>query len=162
MATKIEQVPAADLRELLARRAKSISVAQSINSSTVNAAEPDTLFIAYDTAATGARSGRTEKVIELVNTLVILCKANRRAEAIDTAIAYFDDRLTDNELEDANLALYVLNPQYLASSVVVSILGITRKAAHLPTRRRFFERAYEVITKAKGRKYAKELLEKYR
>jgi hypothetical protein len=93
--------------------------------------------------------------------LYALCKAKRDREAIAEALDYFDDRLIARQFTDCNRALHQLQVAKLASSVMVSILGITIRAKS-KSRAIFFERAFQEIARLKGKKYAIELLAKYR
>ena len=63
----------------------------------------------------------------LIN-LYALCKVNRKFEAIDEALDYFDERLVAGQFSDCDRALRQLQVGKLASSVIVSILGITIRA----------------------------------
>ncbi len=90
------------------------------------------------------------------------CTVNRHREAIAEALDYFDDRLIAGHFRDCDRALRQLQVAKLASSVMVSILGITIRAKTLKGRAIFFERAFQEIARRKGKKYASELLAKYR
>jgi hypothetical protein len=94
--------------------------------------------------------------------LYALCKVERKREAIAEALNYFDSRLIARRFSDCDRALLQLDVTRLASSVIVSILGITLRAKHLKCRAIFFERAMREIARQKGRQYARELLTKYR
>ena len=91
-----------------------------------------------------------------------LSRKNRRAEAIDLALEYLDGLLAEGRADDLELTMHTLNPERLATSIVVSILGITRKANHSPARQQFFALSMKYITRLKGPRYASELLAKYR
>ena len=93
--------------------------------------------------------------------LYALCKANRKREAIAEALDYFDERLLAGQFRDCNRTLHQLQVDKLASSVMVSILGITICAKKLKGRAIFFERAFQEIARQKGKRYAIELLAKY-
>ena len=90
-----------------------------------------------------------------------LCRLDCRAEAIDLALNYFDDLLRARNLVECEKTLDELDENRLCSSVLVSILGITRLEKSRG-RDEFFERSHKRIADLKGRKYAKDLLEKYR
>ncbi len=124
------------------------------------------------TASTGDPSGIPQHNATLLHyqdeyadfeqTLYALCKVNRDREAIAEALDYFDDRLITGKFKDCDLALQRLQAGKLASSVLVSILGITIRAKKLKGRALFFERSFQEIARQKGKKYASELLTKYR
>ena len=94
--------------------------------------------------------------------LYALCKVNRKREAIAESLDYFDNRLISRQFRECDRALRQLQVAKLASSVMVSILGITIHAKKLKGRAIFFEQAFQEITRQKGKKYASELLAKYR
>jgi hypothetical protein len=95
-------------------------------------------------------------------TLYALCKVNRDREAIAEALNYFDGRLIARQFKDCERAFRQLQVGKLASSVLVSILGITIHAKHVKGRSIFFEQAFQEIARQKGKRYASELLAKYR
>jgi hypothetical protein len=97
----------------------------------------------------------------LASNLYALCKAKRDREAIAEALDYFDDLLIARRFTDCNRALRELQVAKLSSSVMVSILGITL-CAKSKSRTIFFERTFQDITRKKSRRYASELLGKYR
>lgn len=99
---------------------------------------------------------------DFVAALYALSRADMRSKAIDLAMEHIDQLLSEGRYLECNRTLRSIDPSQLKSAVAVSILGITRKADHLPARREFFDRAFNAIAKEKGRKYAKGLLEKYR
>jgi hypothetical protein len=94
--------------------------------------------------------------------LYALCKVNRDREAIALALDYFDDQLIAMQFRTCDRALLRLQVAKLAAAVLVSILGITIRAKTLKGRERFFERAFQEIARKKDKKYATELLAKYR
>lgn len=113
--------------------------------------------------ASGAPVRRT--VLETATfaaSLRALSREDRRSEAIDLALDYLDDLLISARSDECDMVLSLISPRDLASSISVSILGITRKVNDLPARRRFFDAAFSHIAQLKGRKYAAELLNKYR
>lgn len=84
-----------------------------------------------------------------------------RAAMIDAVLVELNDALIAGDFArcDARLASY--GP--LPGSVAVSVLGITVKAAdRLPSREAFWRRTFDAIAAEKGRRYARELLGKYR
>jgi len=95
-------------------------------------------------------------------TLYALCKAKRDREAIAEALDYFDDRLTSGRFADCNRAFRQLQVARLASSVLVSILGVSVRQKKSRSRANFFKRSFHEIARQKGMKYAIELLFKYR
>jgi hypothetical protein len=95
-------------------------------------------------------------------TLHALCKVNRDREAIAESLNYFDDRLSGRRFRECNRALHQLHVDRLASSVLVSILGMTVPVKALAGRASFYERSFQEIARRKGKKYARELLAKYR
>lgn len=105
---------------------------------------------------------REDEVRVLQQKLSALCKANRKREAIAEALAFFDDRLIARRIRDCDRAFRQLQVTELAASVMVSILGITIRAKELKGRAIFFERVFQEIARVKGKRYAKELLAKYR
>src|SRR5438105_1164681 len=92
---------------------------------------------------------------EFANYLYALCIVNRDREAIAESLDYFDDRLTARRFRECDRAFRQLQTGKLASSVLVSILGITVRAKALKARGSFYERAFEEISKRKGKKYAR-------
>lgn len=115
-------------------------------------------FINFDNLAFRTNEDET-RVFE--QTLYALCKANRRREAIAEALNFFDDRLIGREFRECDRALRQLQVSKLASSVLVSVLGVTLRAKQLKGRAIFFERAFQEVARQKGKGYARELLAKY-
>lgn len=103
-----------------------------------------------------------DEFVVLEQNLFALCKANRKREAIAEALDYFDDRLLAGQFRDCDRALRQLQVAKLASSVMVSILGITIRAKQLKSRALFFDRVFREVARQKGKRYANELLLKYR
>lgn len=103
-----------------------------------------------------------DRFVIFAKTLYALCKAGRIREAVAEAIDYFDDGLLAGEFRECDRALRQLEITRLAPSVMVSILGITIRARKLKGRAIFFQRSNEAIAKQKGKRYASELLTKYR
>lgn len=96
----------------------------------------------------------------------MLCAEDKREEAIDLALDYFDDLLLNGKLTECDVAFSSLDDAaigQLASSILVSILGVTLQAnALLPARSSFYDRVCAEVTRRQGRRYAIDLLEKYR
>ncbi|MBL8792310.1 MAG: hypothetical protein JNM56_00240 [Planctomycetia bacterium] len=105
---------------------------------------------------------RGDDVAVLKQDLYALCRVDRRRDAIARALDFFDDRLLAGDFRDCDRALRQLEVAKLSPSVLVSILGITIRAKKLECRDSFYQRALEEIARQKGKKYATELLTKYR
>jgi hypothetical protein len=116
----------------------------------------------FQVARTNATLPDEDQFVTFAKTLYILCRVGRTREAIAEALDYFDDRLLAGEFRECDRALRQLDVARLAPSVMVSILGITIRAKKLKGRSIFFERSSQAIANQKGKRYASELLTKYR
>lgn len=109
--------------------------------------------------------GGSVRAFPLAELLSKSAKDDREA-AIDLVIDYFDDRLIADQAGDCDDALDAIGADVVdrvPPSVLVSILGITLRAKPLLKRRAaFFDRALASIGRKKGRRYATNLLDKYR
>ena len=97
-----------------------------------------------------------------IDALYARCDQNSRAEAIDLALWYLDDLLSAEKHRECDAVLGLLDPSRLAPSVLVAILGITRRMEYKVGRNRFFAWTMARVEKVKGKRYARQLLEKYR
>ena len=103
------------------------------------------------------------EIRSLVDSLYALCKLQKDRDAIDVALDFFDDRLIENRYDECEHTLRRIECHKMASSVLVSILGITIRAKkRLRARASFYERTLVQITRQKGTKYALKVLSKYR
>src|SRR5262249_18675776 len=117
----------------------------------------------FDSLRTNTTQPRIQDEFAAVEgNLYALCEAKRDRSAIAEALDYFDDCLISRRFPDCERALRRLQVTKLAPSVLVAILGITLRAQNLQNRASFFERAFQEIARQKSKKYARELLAKYR
>jgi hypothetical protein len=105
-----------------------------------------------------------KRAFDFMERLYALCKLGERGEAIARALDFFDDLLIDGRFFECGRALGLLNPKKLAPSVIVSVLGITIRAKQVlgTARASFYQLGLQEVTRLKGKKYANELLGKYR
>lgn len=87
----------------------------------------------------------------------------QRRLAIDESLRYFNSVLNEESFQICDETMRRIDIERIPSSVMVSILGITLPGkTQLHQRHDFFLRVYAEIARLKGRKYANELLTKYR
>lgn len=99
--------------------------------------------------------------------LAPIVESGDRETMIDFTLDYFDELLVNQKMDQCKAELAMIDDRLIKdvdSSVLVSILGITLSASNLllPDRERFYERTVATIAGRKGKRFATELLGKYR
>lgn len=99
-----------------------------------------------------------------VENLYSLCKDNRRQEALAIILDFFDDNLSIGNFDLCKETIRELDPANLTSSSIVTILAYTNmvKDSLEPYRKIFFDKAMIVLTEMRGKKIAKELINRYK
>ena len=110
-------------------------------------------------------SQRQEEANRVTNFLTRLYIASNKDEhlAVDEVFNFMDDSLLAGEFSVCERVFEHADPDYLASSGVVSLLMVTQRAkGKIRSRSAFIARAEDAIARKEGVVEAKALLEKYR
>lgn len=99
---------------------------------------------------------------EFIDKLYSFNHDDERAHCVDLCIEYLDGLLIARRFDECDEIFAVLDPEKLAGSVILSALGITRCFYHSKNRIIFYNKAIATMTKRKGKKYAAELLERFK